>query len=165
MKRGFTLVEILVATGLLVILAVVGSTLFFSLMRASTKTKTLELVKQEGNYALSVMERMVRNAKRVNRCAADSLEIENPDGGETTFRFCSDPGLVASESGSLSCQQARLTSSKVEASGFFDCTPPAEEVDPWVVGIEFNLEWSQESPRLEETTAINFQTTVTVRNF
>ena len=56
-ETGFTLVEILVVIGLLAIVVALGSNMFFTTLRGSTKSKTLTIVKQNGDYALSVMER------------------------------------------------------------------------------------------------------------
>ncbi len=168
-KTGFTLIEILVTVGILGMIAVIGSGMFFSILRGSTKTKTLQLVKQNGDYAISVMERMIRNAKSVNG-GGSSIAIVNPDGKTTTFNCCGSGSnlMIASQSGTLSCEEARLTSSEVKVDiCSFEVTSGEPGVRPAVVKINFTL--SQAPPaggaRPEEQASINFQTTVSLRNY
>ena len=170
-KNGFTLIEIMVVVVILGVLAVVGSGAFFSILRGSVKTRMLQTVKQNGDYAISVMERMVRNARRIEEIDGQHIKIKNPDGGTTTFRCCggSPNFLIASESGTLTCESARLTSSevKVENCGsvftLVDLGQP--EIRPAVVKINFNLSPEVSSTRPEEQATVNFQTTVTLRNY
>jgi len=90
---GFTLVEILVVVGILGIIAVVASTIFFTTIRSSSKTKTLTKVKENGDYALSVMERLIRDSEEVitnsdnQTCQAsmNKIKVKRLDG--TTVEF------------------------------------------------------------------------------
>ena len=170
-RNGFTLIEMMIVVSLLGIIAVVGSGAFFSILRGSTKTKTLQMVKQNGDYAISVMERMIRNARRIEEIDGQHIKIKNPDGETTTFRCCgSSPNLlIASESGNLTCESARLTSSGVKVdscSSVFTLVDPGQpEIKPAVVKINFNLSPAVSSTRPEEQATVNFQTTVTLRNY
>lgn len=88
---GFTLVEILMVVALLGIFSIAVVQVFFTIVSQQTKTAAIEEVKQSGDYAFSVMETMIRNAKVVNLPSCNtflnqkSIEIENPDKGITTF--------------------------------------------------------------------------------
>lgn len=165
-ETGFTLVELLVVISVLGIMAVMALQIFLSLIRSSTKTEVLGRVKQNGDYALSVMERMIRNSREILECDTDHILIKNPDGRESNFRFCGDPDfLIASESGDLECGEVRLTSDQVRlASGAFSCTAGGE-FQPDVVGISFTLSQSEETTRAEETVSLGFQGSVTTRNY
>lgn len=162
-KRGFTLLEILISMSIFAIIVVMGSGLFIAILRGAAKSRIIQEVKQSGDYATSVMERLIRNARDITACDSDSITIEGPDGGVTTFGFFTDPSyLIASQSGSLTPAQARLTSDEVKlTSGSFSCTPA---LDPARVTIQFTLEQAQEEARFEEAATVSFQTTVTLRN-
>ncbi|TSC54476.1 MAG: Uncharacterized protein LiPW31_78 [Microgenomates group bacterium LiPW_31] len=168
-KSGFTLIEIIVVVGILGIIMVMGSNLFFSILRGSTKTKILQLVKQNGDYAISVMGRMIRNARSVSG-SGSAITIINPDGNTTTFNCCgtSPNFLIASESGSLSCENARLTNDEVkvdDCSNVFSIIAGEVGARPDVVTINFTLSQAGATTRLEEQASINFQTTISLRNY
>lgn len=159
-RQGFTLIEILVVIGILAIIVVVGSTSFFNLLRGSTKTKTASLVKENGDYALGVMTRMIRNAQKISVCNPNmtSIEILNPDGGLTEFSFDGD---------TISSNSAAIISSQVEVkseSCFFDCQEGGP-LQPDVVIIGFTLTQADGATgRPEEQVSIDFKTTVSLRN-
>lgn len=159
-KNGFTLLEIMVVVGILGIIAVVGSGTFFSILRGSTKTKTLQLVKQNGDYAISVMERMIRNARRVSG-GGDSITIVNPDGETTVFSCEGSPATIASNSAPLMDKEVKVDS----CYNVFTVTSGISGVRPAVVKINFNLSQAEMTTRPEEQASINFQTTVTLRNY
>ena len=159
-RTGFTLIELLVVVGLLGIVAVVGSNMFISLLRGSTKTRVLTEVKQNGDYAINVMGRMIRNARDISICelSMESLTIENPD-EEITILDCSGS--------QISSNSASLISDRVELIGdscSFDCTAGTTGVTPDTVAISFSLKQAGEADRPEEAASIDFQTQVTLRN-
>lgn len=171
LTNGFSLFELLVTISILGIIVVVGTGLFFSLIKGSTKSEVLGMVKHNGDYALSVMERMIRNSREILECETDHIKIKNPDGGETNFLFCGDPNyLIASESGTLECDdeeiaRARIISDEVSLlNGAFTCTA-GDEFQPYVVGINFNLTQAEIATRPEEEALVEFKTTVTARNY
>ena len=105
MKNGFTLVEMLIVVTLLGIFSVAVTQVFFTILRTQIKSESVEEVKRSGDYAFTVMETMIRNAKSVNVPSCNtfnrqSIEIKNPDGGITTFD-CSGPN-ISSQSASYS---------------------------------------------------------------
>jgi prepilin-type N-terminal cleavage/methylation domain-containing protein len=166
---GFTLVEILVVLSVFAVIVTVGGNLFFSVLRGATKTKASELVKQNGNYALTSMERNIHNAKQItdyDDTGGTYLEIKNPDGKETEY-FCgnvdADSDLeIASNSASLiNSSEVRVTS----CNNVFTVDEGEEGVSPDVVTISFTLAQTKTTPRPEEQSTINFKTTVTLRNY
>jgi prepilin-type N-terminal cleavage/methylation domain-containing protein len=165
-KDGFTLIETLVALGILAVIVVVATSLFFSMLKGASKMKAMQTVKQNGGYAIAVMERLIRNASQIVECQADQVRIKSPDEKETNFHFCGEPDfLIASESGTLTCSQNRLTSSEVKLiSGSFTCLS-GEGLRPDVVGINFSLAKAGLGVRPEEEAAVSFQTSVSLRNY
>lgn len=171
-KSGLTLIELLVSLGIFAIIAVMGSNLFFSILKGAVKSRIIQEVKQNGDYAISVMERMIRNAVSLDECDPNNLYvvITNPDMDkrQTRFEFCDDLDLIASRSGLLAegeflvCDKARLTSNKVKlVSGSFTCSPSE---NPNKVVIQFTLKQAQEVARPEEETSVDFKTSVVLRN-
>lgn len=157
-KKGFTLIEILVVISVLAIIMVIGSSSFFNLLKGSTKTRTANLVKQNGDYALAVMERMIRNAQDIDAAnctlGMDEITIVNPDGKSTVFSCIDNP---------ISSNSAKLISDQVIVDDcLFDCQDGGY-FDPDVVTIDFTLS-TGDPTQPEEYTTVNFKTTVVLRN-
>lgn len=161
LKSGFTLIEMLVAIGLLGILAVIGSQMFFSILKNTAKTQVTIEVKQNGNRALSVMSRMIRNARSIelDSCTTgSSITIVNPDRESTTFS-CTGT-RIASESAGVH-PAMYLTSEKVAVKSCdITCDLVAE---PNFVTISFTLQAT--GTRIEEVAEVDFNTTVSLRTY
>ncbi len=164
-KTGLTLIEIMIVMGILGIIAVIGSGMFFSILRGSTKTKTLQLVKQNGDYAISVMERMIRNARAIivpsTNSTVSSITIRNPDGETTTFSCEGNPATISSNSASLLSNEVKVSSD----CNIFEVTVGQAGIKPGVIKINFSLSQSKTTARPEEQASVNFQTTVSLRNY
>lgn len=157
-KEGFTLIEIMVVATTLVILNIISVSILFAILRASIKTEMIKNAKQDGNYALSIMERMIRNAKKLNSvCTSNSssIEIVNPDALSTTFSF-TDVNIA-----SVSAQTDNLISSGYDVSDYgFDCVSG----DLPSIAIYFTLSKGAASLRTQDRAKISFKTTVSLRN-
>ena len=171
-NKGFTLIEILVVVGILAIIAVVSSNMFFTVFKSSGKTKVLTKVKQNGDYALTVMERLIRDSQEVSSSCTSgmaSIKVKRFDGSEITFSCDLAQGLIASSSGQ------RLTSSEVKVdscsfdcgcpTAYPNCTSEGTKFYPKTVTIKFTLSQVGATVRPEEEAIINFQTTVSTRNY
>lgn len=88
-SSGFTLLEVLVAIGITAVLMGIGGSTFFNLLKSAAKTEALKEVKQSGDYALSVLDVKIRNARDVSSVcdgsAQTDLRIINPDNTTTVF--------------------------------------------------------------------------------
>jgi len=171
-QKGFTLLEILITLSLLGILMVVSSQMFLSILKGSTKSRVLTRVKQEGDFALGVMEQMIRNARIIQEnsegtvCEASMsrLRINGADGHWTEFYFDPANQWIASESSDLIGSEARLTSSDVSLQqGRFNCIA-GNDSGPDKVAISFTLTQAS-GERVEETASVGFQATVFLRNY
>lgn len=169
-QKGFTIIEIIVAVGILGIIAALGTNMFLTIMRGSTKSKNLTTVKQNGEYALSVMERMIRNSSDVitnsdgDICESGMTKIKiiNSNKEETEFSFMDLGGssYIASNSSRITSDQVLVT------NGVFDCDDSVGDFNPKTVVIDFTLDQNTSpAPRVEEEVNINFKTTVTTRNY
>ena len=102
-QTGFTLIELLVVTTLSVILMLASSVLFMTFLVGKGKINSLQLIKNEGDYALSKMEFLIRNAIDISDCelGMTELTIKSLYGQDTRFFIEEDAGSrkIASNSG------------------------------------------------------------------
>lgn len=166
-KSGFTLIEIIVIVGILGFIAVIGSNMFFSILKGSTKTRVLAEVKQNGSYAINVMERLIRNAKSLENWdgGGEWIEIRDPDDYPTIFS-CEDSdgdGFydIASNSASLTSDKVEV----VDCASVFNVVEGEAGIRPDAVTINFTLKQAGTVARPEEEASVNFKTTVTLRNY
>ena len=97
MKNGFTLVELLIVVGLVLIIGTVGTSIITSVLRSYNKAQITNEIEQNGNYVLSLMENQIRNARSVSAsdCDASSghcstLEVTPQEGLVFTFSLADD---------------------------------------------------------------------------
>lgn len=164
-NKGFTLIETLVVISLMGIILVGGGGLFFNIMKGASKAEVEKEVKQNGEYAMAIMERMIKNSKGVTDCSrSEELTIENIDGGLTTFSL--DDGKIASSG-------ASLTGDNIDAANSlsFVCIyePEGTSLPKNIrrVEIGFTLQPKGGIPEAppETYSKIDFQTSVSLRNF
>ncbi len=176
MKKGFTLLELLISVTIIAGLSLLIAQSFFTTTRSNTKTEIIKDVKQNGDVGLGLMVNMIRASTQVGSlCAASgttssSLAIKNPDGGTTTFGCVFDSGVsrIASSSAAIDY----LTSTNVTLGGSacadaamslqFTCTSAAS--GGTTVKITFSLSQKGTPVNLFEKGQASFQTTVGLRN-
>lgn len=164
-NKGFTLVEMVVVISLLGIVAIIATGFLLTTLSGSGKAEMVKEVRQNGNYALSVMENMIRNSLAFKTDCPNpdnkSLTIVNQDGGTTVFS-CSE-GKIASGSAFLTNDSVFVDDEGEDACSF-ECThlpglPP-------VVTIKFTVsQIPDESLRPSEKASLDFETVVVVRNY
>lgn len=174
-KNGFTLIEILIVIGIFGILAFIGTNMFFTILKSSAKTRVLAEVKQNGNYALSVMGRMIRNAKRIEvnsdgdacKPSMGKLRIKNSDEGCSEFDLSGSRIASSSANDCITFSPRYLTSEEVEIdtsmTNQFECT--AITGSPPVITIRFTLSQTGTTTRPEEEATVDFRTTVSLRTY
>jgi len=157
---GFSLIEIMVVVSLLGLISAIASGFLFSSLSSSSKAEVAKEVKQNGNFALLLMERMITNAYSLQTCDTSSITIISSDGGSTTFKCEED--RIASESGSLG--KVYLTGTNVLVSECaFACQKTAGKGA--VVTLKFKVSQALTSDRPTEKSSLDFETMVNVRNF
>jgi len=159
-KKGFTLIELLVVISLTGVVGIMVVNLFLINLRASTKTKMLTSVKQNGDFAILAMERIIRNSQEIITCSDDSIQIKGIDDGETTFKLSSN--RVASESASI----AYLTSTDFEVkNGTWSVNCQEMSGKPTVVEVNFTLKQVGAVSGKEFEVEIPFSLKVSTRNY
>lgn len=170
-----TLIEVLVATAVLGGMAIILSQIFFSVTHTNTKTELNKEVKQNGEFALEIIERQIRNARKItSACTAlgvpdSSITIENPDETSSTVGCVTDnekTRLAIITSGVTNY----LTSPSVTLGGT-TCEESSVEMicrtgtdSPSSVEISFGLVQAGIAQTRYEEAQISFQTTVQLRN-
>ena len=176
MKNGFTLIELLVAMAIISGLGIVIAQAFFTTTRSNTKVERLTDVKQNGEYALAVMDRLIRNARSISAvCSSDgtvqtsSAAVISSDGYETTFACALDGSVTRIASVSAFGTQY-LTSSSVTLGGascdadslVFYCTSIADVANN--LRVTFQLSQKGTPTDQFEKASTQFQTSIGLRN-
>ena len=175
MKRastnGFTLIELLSVSGLVATVGLITSATFLNIMKGVVKSETIKEVKQNGDYAISTIERLMRNAEGITSACSGastgSITILDVDSNTTTFSCVVSDGIgkIASSSASTN---GFLTNNKVTlgntcpGSLSFSCTRSANGVKS--VTIQFSLSQALLEVPTSERATEQFRTTVYLRN-
>lgn len=176
--KGFTLIELLVS---LFILSAIGSLvigIIWVSLRNSVKLNNMNLIRQNGNYAMLQMTKMLQFASRFQGVSTD---------GSTFTTNCQDPNVTPLQSYNyiryatasddvvtLSCMQSPSTiasnsASLLDTSTFsvvscgFTCIQVVTE-GPYAIGIRFIVQKNISGNLFDEPAPLLFQTTVTLRN-
>ena len=171
---GFTLIELLVGVGLIALVGIFVSQIFFTTVRTSVKSELLKETKQSGDLALDVISRMIRNAASVTTACSESgtalsaISIKNPDSFITTFGCTPDASnaRISSTSGTktefLTTGNVSLGADCASSTLTFVCTALATQRTS--VKITFSLTQVGTPVDQFEKASTSFQTTVTTRN-
>ena len=157
--KGFSLIEVLVAIGVFSIVALVTTQSLASSLRNSRKSDAISRSRQNVDYAISTMERLLRNAQDIS-CSGDNRTLNYVDefGNNSSFRCAGDH--IASGS-------ARLTSNSVlidcSARPVFTCSVAGPTV-PEAVEIILTAEDALMG-NTEEGATVTSKTKVLLRNY
>lgn len=176
-NKGFTLVEILIVVALFSIVVAVAVSSLFSVLLRSKKTEAVKLVEHNGNYALRMLEYMIRPARLISAAPTcqtnmQSLEVQDNTGKVTGFAFArigDDDSCLASYTGGLSGTENCLTDPQVEVVTTqphnFHCFPGGLGYPPRIE-IEFTLQRRNPADlQQEEIASLNFKTQISLRNY
>ncbi len=166
-SRGFSLIEMMIVISIMGVVAVIASGFLLVSLTASHKAEITKEVRQNGNYALSVMEGMILNSLSVG-CTDPSptvkaLNVRNIDEGVTSFLCDEEAGRISSVSAGIG-GSVFLTGTNVKVQDCaFNCVK--ELGRPAVIEINFNVSQIAENARASEKATLDFQTKVITRNF
>jgi prepilin-type N-terminal cleavage/methylation domain-containing protein len=169
--RGYTLVEMMVVVALLSIVGVAVVAMFLTTSRGGGKAGAIALVKQEGDYALTTMERYIHFAKSVDTATCDvlgtssmSIVVRDEDPANPDKRVVFDMNGTNQIQRTITTLPAGtpvaavLTSNKVEVSGLeFICAQSTNGVT--TVDVDFMV-----TPIGGDVVTENFHTRVVLRN-
>lgn len=136
MKKGVSLIEILIVVAIFAVLGLLISRVILTTLRGSNRSDSLVKVRDNLDYALSVMERQIRNAESVSPCPnpdTDRIDFRDSNGIATYFACTNvgNSGYVASGSARLTNDQVAITTCSLV------CTPASGRVPP---SVDISLE-------------------------
>ena len=191
--RGYTLVELLAVTSIVVIVSGLIIGILYSTLRGGNKSKVTNDVAQNGNFALSIISNtalLASNVISVNQTSISdctnssenianfpsnpdgypsgtSIEFERVDGSLVAFSCDASSQSIASSSATAN-QNYLIDNNSVKvdpASCSFTCVQP--DSNPYaqpIISVSFTV--SQRSGAVFENVASStFDTSVTMRNF
>ena len=166
-RRGFTLIELLVVVAVFMTLAVLVANSLFSILKSNAKANLMKEIRQNGNYALDVMDKTISNGRKIkDDCIPSQLTVVNPDGQEATFG-CLTQQISGMPQISLASGNVRLTSTNItlDNCNIFTCEKIRPEDDGFgKVTINFTLKQIGVSARSEEIAKETFTKTIFLRN-
>jgi prepilin-type N-terminal cleavage/methylation domain-containing protein len=181
-KNGFTLIEVLIAIAILSGMSIVLSQSFLSTTRSSVKSGIQTDIKQSGDFAMRIIEQMIRaTTTDPTPCAlspdpataAKMLQITNSDGDTTIFQ-CDDAGGITRLASMSGAVKYYLTPSNVSLGGTrctdmamslsFTCISYPSHISPAQVQVSFSLSQTGSAQGSFQAAKTSFNTTVGVRN-
>jgi type II secretory pathway pseudopilin PulG len=155
--NGFTLIELLIVVTLTIMLMLAASSLFMTFLLGNTRTTSNQLLRQEGNYAATQIEFLLRNAVEIlpnslnQTCQADmdEIKLKSYDNGVTTIMVENEK--IASNSG------VYLTSTAAELvdGPTFNCSLSPDRINHY---IEFSFTLRKGIPAVDQDKEITIAT-------
>ena len=181
--RGYTLVELLAVTSIVVIISGLIVGILYSTLRGGNKTKVTNDVTQNGNFALSVISNTALLSEDVTKvggldvtdCTSSpspsgtSIEFQDVYGALVSFTCTGAPDdTIASQSAeTVPTDLIDISSVKVDASTCsFSCVQ--SNGNPYskpVIKISFTVTQKSTTPLFESAASSTFSTSVTMRNY
>jgi prepilin-type N-terminal cleavage/methylation domain-containing protein len=177
MKKGYTLIELVVVVGILVVISSLVTGILYTTLRSTTKTTVTTNVSQNGSYALSTITNIITSSSEVldvyngepgdfSDCTdspqGSSIELQRLDGGITTLA-CTDD-TIASKSAEGSFNLLNTEAVQTTANCSFTCKQSTVYDTP-VIEINFSLIDKSTSSFKEDQASADFNTSVVLRNY
>lgn len=168
-QKGYSLIELTVVLGIIAIMGIVFSMVFISIVTGRLKAEIAGEIKENGEYALSTMEQVIRNSKPSPICNGQSVQIQPVDRVppiQSIIFSCSNNALTQTNDGSTIelINSSRVVVDDAAGSCLFTCIP-GDQVRPAGVQIFFRLRQAQTATRQQDSSMQEFQTTVFQRTY
>lgn len=155
---GFTLIELMVVVGVVGLVAVTATSIFFTVSRSQRQSELVEEMKQDGNFSLTIMSKMIRQAVSIDCPSNHEISLTSPDGNDTSFVCDSLTDSIASSSANSVNLIEAPGNYEINCDNFVSCGSSEVEID-------FQLESGTESTALPyQQSTLDFNTTVAPRN-
>lgn len=169
MKRGYTLIEIMIVTSIFAILALLVSGVILQSVRNTQKSESLSNVRAELDNVVLVIERHLRNSDNMVPLGTIGIQYSDTNGVEARFICIDDAGLgvmkVASQSTEPSWNDTSfdLTSDKVNMTNcYFNVLPGSYDVPD---KVEVSLEAEAAGVTGVEAGTVKVETILNLRNY
>lgn len=185
LSKGFSLIELLVGISIIITATTIVLAIIVSSFRISSKNTSNEVVRQNGNNAMSQISRRIQFADSFvavsNDSAFDSAQTicEEPpasvDGVEAPLTQYKYVRVIYNEvSTTFACEENELRMnnesmtdspnvSAPSSSCYFTCTQDSTAVAP-VIGVNYDLQRGDGSGVSEKNAKMNFSTKIKMRN-
>lgn len=151
--------EVLVVITLVAVIAVTATQMLFSTLSGSGKASSVTVVKQNGDHAIGVIERAIRNASDVDCPVGDALTVSDRDGNPTVFSITTGK-ITVTTTGVFYLTSDRLVAEE------FSCSVVAGYGSPDVVAVSFKLRKGTPGVnRASEVAVQRFGTRVSLRTY
>lgn len=118
-KNAYSLIEMLVVVALFAILSVVVTQSLTRSLVSTRKSESVIEVRENLDYAATVMERSLRNATEIQSCSANRIDYVDQQGVSKYFE-CLQVGTVT---GRLESEQGRITANTISITSCnFSCS-------------------------------------------
>lgn len=175
-SKSFTLIEVIVVIGTIIIVLPALFSIIFSLLRQQVKIYQLSEIKRQGDYALSIIESTIRMSAisiydqpvaGVETCATagavDQTVNYFRDESNNWFRYVLTSNKISSES-SIPNASSDLTTSRVTISNLVvRCSRTARYSTP-VIEMQFTVTAGSASSLSEERAHMTYRTRIKLRN-
>lgn len=142
-RRGFTLLELLMVVAILGVVLIAITQLLTAVLSGSGKSSAAQAVKENGQFALSTIQKTVRRAKSVSVCSGGTLTvIVSEAGGDVTYSFSwtGSPTYGLTKTTTPSGNTSDLVDSSVRVTAFSCTLTSALPTAPAVVSISMTLD-------------------------
>jgi prepilin-type N-terminal cleavage/methylation domain-containing protein len=157
-QKGVSLLEILVVMTIFSILAILATRGVLLTLRGSRKSDSLGRVRENVDFALSIMERELRNADDVTCTSSTALTYETKLGASATFT-CESVG----SGGYIASSSARLTNEEVDISSCsFTCSSSSSGVPP---SVSISITGEDAALEAEEKAQVTSSTKIFLRTY
>lgn len=182
--KGFSLIELIVVMFILATVGTIAVGIFSGTLRGSNKGNSINEVRQNGNYILSQMSKMIAYSKTFEGVSQDNisystacsvsatsykfLKITSFDGGESVFS-CNGPSdtpsdTIASGSSSLATRDSLIDTTKMKVTACeIHCVRTSDSLTP-TIEILFTLSTQNGGGFVENNSSVSFETTIHPRN-
>jgi prepilin-type N-terminal cleavage/methylation domain-containing protein len=168
MKKGFTLIEILIVVGVVLIIMVSISGIMSGVFTSQNKNKSSDTIAQNGSWILNELKKNVLNADSNGQkftCTNNSILITSIKDKETTTLTCTEGVNIASQSSVLTRPIINLINNNelrlTGCSNFVNCTTLS---NGQLSKVTFSFNLGAGVVGLTSETAKNFSIDVTLRN-
>lgn len=160
-NKGVSLFEIVIVVGVFAMVAILTTRATFLTLRGSKKSDSQIKVKENIEYALSIVERQLRNSDLVAATCNGSTRIDYTDSqGSAAYFSCENVGQT---SGYIASGSARLTTSEISITNCsFTCVQQEGGVPTEVV---VNLSAKEVNASDIESSSVTTSTKILLRNY
>lgn len=167
-RSAYTLVEMVVVIGVLVLISAVATDMFFNITRAYNKANAIAEIEQSGSTALNSMVNEIRQARSVTKTSTTTIEITRADDTPVTFGF--RPATTSPDTNGClyrgTTTQCLTDDTLTTGVNVLDVTFTVVDSDPQMVKIEMTISQPLGVPTRQDFRAqTTLKTSVVLRSY